>query len=130
MCVFSFIINTKAKNIIRISRNFGKTGILIHLQNKLHKGNKMTAIFSNPEDIKKVNGALGEISNAMLRMDAEKNLIKEIKTDILEQFKDKLTAKSLNKLAKTYYKDNFNEKVDANDEFEYLYEVITSTKVD
>lgn len=90
----------------------------------------MTAMFSNPADIKKINGALEEISNAMVRMDAEKSLVKEIKLTVLEEFKDKLTAKSLNKLAKTFYKDNYVEEVADAEEFSYLYEVITGINTD
>lgn len=89
----------------------------------------MTAMFSNPEDIKKINGALEEISNAMVRADAEKSLIKEIKSTILEEFKDKLTAKSLNKLVKAFYKDNYLEEVADAEEFSYLYEVITGINI-
>lgn len=89
-----------------------------------------TATFTNPADIKKINGALEEIANSMVRIEGERTLIKEIKADILEEFKDKLTAKSLNKLAKTFYKDNYVEEVDAHDEFSYLYETLTGTKVD
>lgn len=90
----------------------------------------MTAMFSNPADIKKINGALEEISNAMVRMDAEKSLVKEIKLTVLEEFKDKLTAKSLNKLAKTFYKDNYVEEVADAEEFSYLYAVITGINTD
>ena len=82
-------------------------------------------LISNKEEIKQLQGALEEISNAMLRMDAEKELIKEIKATVIEEHKDKLTMKILNKLAKTYYKDNYSEEVSSHEEFSILYETIT-----
>lgn len=82
-------------------------------------------LISNPIEIKELQGALQEISDAMLRIDAEKDLIKEIKATVIENHKDKLTMKQLNKLVKVFYKDNYNTEVQEHQEFEVLYETIT-----
>jgi hypothetical protein len=85
-------------------------------------------LISNPQEVKELQGALQEISDAMLRMDAEKELIKEIKSTVIENHKDKLTMKQLNKVVKAFYKDNFNTEVQEHQEFEVLYETITKQK--
>ena len=85
-------------------------------------------IISNKEEVKQLHGALQEISDAMLRMDAEKSLIKEIKATVLEEHKDKVNAKQLNKLAKTFYKQNYSEEVQTHEEFTILYETIAGVK--
>ena len=90
----------------------------------------MTAMFSNKQDIKTIKDALVEISHSLLRMDAEKELIKEIKANILEEFKDKLTPKSLNKMAKVYYKDNYNQELTDAEDFSYIYETIVGISMD
>ena len=73
---------------------------------------------------KKIFGAMQEISNSLTRMDAEKDLIKEIVTDLSKEYE--LPKKILNKMAKTYHKRNFSEEVATNDAFETLYETITN----
>lgn len=73
---------------------------------------------------KKIFGAMQEISNSLTRMDAEKELIKEIVTDLSKEYE--LPKKILNKMAKTYHKRNFSEEVATNDAFETLYETITN----
>ena len=88
----------------------------------------MMNLISNPIEVKELQGALQEISDALTRMDAEKDLIKEIKTTVIENHKDKLTMKQLNQLAKTFYKSNFKQEVEAHEEFEYLYEAILGTQ--
>ena len=57
----------------------------------------MTNLISNPEDRKKIKQALIEISDSMTRIDAEKDLIKDIIQDTSDNFK--LPKKYLNKMA-------------------------------
>lgn len=87
-------------------------------------------IISNPVEIKELQGVLQEISDALTRMDGEKSLIKEIKITALENHKDKITAKQLNKLSKTFHKNNYSQEVQDNEEFQLLFETITGTKLD
>jgi hypothetical protein len=90
----------------------------------------MTVMISNPDEIKDIQGALKEISDSMTRISAEQDLIKEIKATLREEHKDKLTAKQINKLAKTYHKQNYKSEVQEHETFTYLYETISGEKID
>lgn len=90
----------------------------------------MIELISNPEQKKQIKDALQEISDAMVRMDGEKSLIKEIKDNLFDEHKDKLTKKQINKLAKTFYKQSFKTEVQENEYFEVLYQSITNEKAD
>lgn len=77
---------------------------------------------TNPSDKKKIKDALFEISNCMTRIDAEKELIKDIIDDLSDNFE--LPKKTVRKIAKAYHKQNFNQAVADNEEFQELYESI------
>jgi uncharacterized protein YukE len=79
-------------------------------------------MINNPEDRKKINGALQEISNSMTRIEAEKDLIKNIVNDLSEEFQ--LPKKTVNKLARVFHKQNFDQESQDFDELETLYEEI------
>lgn len=81
-------------------------------------------MISSPADRKKIRDALQEISNSMTRIEAERDLIKDIKSDLVEQFE--MTKKTVSKLARVYHKRNFNEEQAAQSEFELLYEQIVN----
>ena len=83
---------------------------------------------SNPADRKKIRDALQEISNSMTRISAERDLIKEIKTDLHEEFKETLTKKQIGKMARVYHKQNFNEELAEASQFEALYEEVVLAK--
>lgn len=86
----------------------------------------MTNIISNPEDRKKIRGAMQEISDSMTRIDAEKSLIKEIIKDICDNHE--LSKRQFAKMAKLYHKQTFLQEVQANEELELLYENIVEAK--
>ena len=77
------------------------------------------------EDKKKLVGALKDMSTSMSRMEAERDLQKNIKKDICTELD--LNKKVFGKLAKTYHKQNFSEEVQTHEEFETLYETVTKT---
>lgn len=79
-------------------------------------------MINNEVDRKKINGALQEISNSMHRIGAEKDLIKTIVDDISDSFQ--LPRKTVNKLAKIYHKQNFNQEAQDFEELETLYEEV------
>lgn len=81
-------------------------------------------MISNPTDRKKIKDALQEISNSMTRIGAERDLIKDIKADLFEQFKEQLSKKQIGKMARVFHKQNFKEECAETDEFEVLYESI------
>lgn len=80
---------------------------------------------SNPVDRKKIKDALMEISNSMTRIESERDLIKDIKADLSEEFGEQLTKKQIARMARVYHKQSFKEEVASHEEFESLYEEIT-----
>lgn len=82
----------------------------------------MSFIVTNPADKKKIKDALFEISNCMTRVDAEKELIKDIINDLADNFE--LPKKTVRKIAKAYHKQNFTQEVADSEEFQELYESI------
>jgi uncharacterized protein YydD (DUF2326 family) len=81
-------------------------------------------MISNEVDRKKFKSALQEISNSFTRTAAEKELIKEIVDDLAESFE--LPKKTVNKLARIYYKQNLSQEVEEFDEVQALYEEIVN----
>jgi len=73
-----------------------------------------------PEDKKKLEKAIQEMSNSMTRIDAEKDLIK----DIIQETHDSLGVekKYIRKLATIWHKQNVNEVKTETDEIMELYE--------
>lgn len=83
---------------------------------------------TSPEDRKRIKDALQEISNSMTRIEAERDLIKDVKANLFEEFKDNLSRKQIAKMARVYHKQNFQEEVANHEQFEMLYEEITGQK--
>jgi hypothetical protein len=77
-----------------------------------------------PEDKKKLENALKDMSASMARMEAERDLQKNVKKDICEELD--LNKKVFSKLAKVYHKQNYADEVATHDEFEELYENIAT----
>ena len=79
---------------------------------------------SSIEDRKKIFAAIKEISNSMVRIEAEKDLIKDIVKDVSDNYQ--LSRKVVNKMAKVYHKQSLSQTVAEHDEFVETYEEITS----
>lgn len=77
-------------------------------------------MISTNEDKKKLANAIKEISNSMTRMDAEKDLIKDIIQVAYEDFE--IDKKHIRKLASIYHRQNMSEVKYEYDEVETLYE--------
>lgn len=75
-------------------------------------------------DSQKVRNAIVEISNSMTRMDAERDLIKEIITKVHEE--ELLDKRVIRKMARVYHKQNFAEETTINAEFETVFTNIMS----
>lgn len=75
------------------------------------------------EDKKKIKNAMQEASNSLLRIDAERDLIKNIIVDLFDAYQ--IPKKQLKKMIKVYYKQTFHQEVAEHEEFEHLYEDIT-----
>jgi siroheme synthase (precorrin-2 oxidase/ferrochelatase) len=78
---------------------------------------------SSPEDRKKIRQALQEISDSLTRIEAERDLIKDILQTVEDNFE--LPKKYTRKVAKIYHKQNINEVKAENEELETIYETVT-----
>ena len=77
-----------------------------------------------PEQKKDLQGAIQEISNSIIRTEAERDLIREIvkeQSDTLQ-----IPKKVISKIAKTYHKQNLAQEVADHEDFVELYEKITA----
>ena len=81
---------------------------------------------TNPADIKKIRDALQEIADAFTRMTAERELVKDIKAMLKEDFE--LPPKFITKLAKTYFNQDFEAQQVESEDFEELWFAVTSKK--
>ena len=83
----------------------------------------MAITISSPEDRKKIKDAVQEISNSMLRMEAERDLIKEIVKDVSDNHQ--IPRKIIAKIAKTFHKQNLTQEIADHDDFVEVYETVT-----
>lgn len=79
---------------------------------------------SSIEDRKKIFGAVREISNSMTRIEAERDLIKDIVKDVSDNYQ--LSRKVVNKMAKVYHKQSLSQTVAEHEEFVEMYDEVTS----
>lgn len=77
---------------------------------------------SNPADLKAIKDACREISDCYIRMDAEKDQIKEIVSMVNEKYE--LPKKMISKMAKAYHKSTFDKEVTEQEDFQTLYETV------
>ena len=84
------------------------------------------SMFSTEADRKKFMDAVQEISNSMLRVEAERDLIREIVKDKSDEFK--ISKKVINKIAKTYHKQNRTQVEAEHEEFLEIYDEATVKK--
>jgi len=81
---------------------------------------------SNAEDRRKLKAMIVEMTNALARVDAEREHLKEIASAAVEEFEIKKAL--INKLARTMYKNNYNDLQTENEHFEFLYESLVESK--
>ena len=77
----------------------------------------------SPEQKKELQGAVREISASMLRTEAERDLIREIVKD--QSQKHNISKKIINKIAKTYHKQNLTQEIAEHEEFVEMYDSVT-----
>jgi archaellum component FlaC len=80
-------------------------------------------MLSNPEDRKKLLGAIKEIDNSMTRVAAERDFQKDAVNDIAEKLE--LEKKYVRKLATIYHKQNLAQVQQDVEEVAELYDLIT-----
>ncbi len=81
-------------------------------------------MLSNPADRKKFRDALNEISNSYTRIQSERDLVKVIVEDISDNLQ--IPKRTISKIARIYYKQNFFEEQQNFEEIEQLYEEVTT----
>jgi hypothetical protein len=74
------------------------------------------------EDKVKVKNAIKEISNSMTRIESERDLIKNIISDLAENVE--VDKRQIRKMARVYHKQNYTEEQDSFAQFQELYENI------
>lgn len=77
---------------------------------------------SSPDERQKLKMAIGEITNCMLRMDSEREAMKEIIDDAAKSFE--IDKKQIRRIATTMYKHNYEDIIQEHEEFELLYETV------
>ena len=84
------------------------------------------SMFSTEEDRKKFMNAVQEISNSMIRIEAERDLIREIVKEKADEFS--ISKKVINKIAKTYHKQNRAQVEAEHEEFMEIYDEATKAR--
>jgi len=83
---------------------------------------------SNPNDRQKLKLAIGEITKCLLRIDSEREAMKEIISDASTKYG--VDKKMIRKIATTMYKHNYADVQAENEEFETLYETLVEGRTD
>ena len=83
-------------------------------------------MLANPKDRTRLINGIKEMSNSMARMDAERDLIKNIVEDVNDE--TGVDKKYIKKLASIYHKQSFIKVREEYDEVESLYEVLFAEK--
>jgi hypothetical protein len=74
------------------------------------------------EEKKRLRGVVLELNDSLTRIAAEQELQKETIGEICEKLN--LDKKIVRKMARTYFKSNYNEEIEANQSFEEFYSKI------
>jgi len=69
---------------------------------------------------------IGEITNSLLRIDSERETIKDMVNDASKKFE--IDKKQIRKIANTMFKHNYADVQAEHEEFEYLYESVVEDK--
>lgn len=85
-------------------------------------------MLSNPEDRKKLLGAIKEIDNSMTRVAAERDFQKDAINQVADELE--LEKKYVRKLASIYHKQNLSQVQQETEEVFELYELITGNTND
>lgn len=83
----------------------------------------MAITISSPEDRKKIKEAVQEISNSLTRVEAERDLIREIVKDVSDTHQ--IPRKIVAKIAKTFHRQNLAQEVADHEDFVDLYDTVT-----
>jgi uncharacterized membrane protein YjjP (DUF1212 family) len=76
----------------------------------------------SPENKEKIMEMVRECSDSLLRISSERELIKNTVKDLSKKID--IPVKTLKKMIKVYYQQNFDQEVAEQEEFEELYETV------
>lgn len=79
---------------------------------------------TNPEDRKKLLDAIHICTSSKVRMAAERDLIKETVGAVCKELD--IPKKVVNKMINVFYKQNYDEEVAVQDQFETLYTTVVN----
>jgi hypothetical protein len=88
---------------------------------------KEIVIPSNSAELKTIQVAIKEANDSLIRIAAERELIKDIVADLNEKYEG-LPKKYINKMIKTYYKNSFDKESTEHDDFSELFVAVTEVK--
>lgn len=77
---------------------------------------------SNPADREKLFKVIRNCSDALTRAKAEKDYVREAMKDISKELD--IPKKIVSKMVKVHFKQNFDEEVTTNEQFEALYQTV------
>jgi len=87
---------------------------------------KEIIIPSNPAELKTIQAAMKEMSDCMIRIDSEKEAMKDIVEDLNEKYE--LPKKFISKMARVYHKQSFDKESVEHEDFADLYVAVTGAK--
>jgi hypothetical protein len=79
---------------------------------------------TNPADKELLMRVLRTCSDSLTRISAERDLIKDEVKSVCDKLE--LPKRLVNRLVKTYHKQNFDEEVTVNEQFQTLYETVVN----
>lgn len=79
-------------------------------------------LLSNPKDREDLLKVLRECADSMTRIKAEKDFMKEAVSDVCKKLD--VPKRLVNRMVKVYHKQNYDEEVAVQDQFEILYETV------
>lgn len=86
------------------------------------------ALPSSPEDKKKILANMQDISDSMVRIQSEKDFIKETISAMSEDYE--LPKKFLNKFSKTYHQQNYKDVLGEAQDFEDMIAALVPSEVE
>lgn len=85
---------------------------------------KEVVIPSNPADREKIFKVLKTVSESMTRIESERELIKEEIGALVEAYE--IPRKFLNRMARTYHRQTYDQVIQETEDFSALYDSIVS----
>ncbi len=86
----------------------------------------MSNVPTSPKDVQTLKTMVSEMTYCLEKMDAQRDHMKDIAGQAAEKFE--LEKKTINKMARTMYKQSYSDLCAENEHFEELYESVIEGK--